>query len=786
MNTLGVPQRRGISFSAAIFLSLGLLIAGSAMSAQTASPSTTISGQIQDPQGKPIPHATITVEETGTKQAADANGSFSLVQPPSGVVVHLRIEAHGCYPQTVAVDLKNAKTLAIVLTPILVVQQEVKVTAPRLDLPLSEAPVAASLIVPEVNRSPMPRGGVAAEEVLSGVSGMKIDNQANQERVHISIRGQGILTESGVRGIEVLLDGIPLNDPSGVAPDLYDIDWGGVQQVTVLKGPVAVMYGGGSTGGLLDIRTRDLSQASHGSFAADGGSNSFYKGRAEYAAKAGSVPFYVAAARAAGDGYRVHTAFYGDNLYGKFDLNPTRRLQLHTVLMGTGSFSQNPEGLNIEQVQQDPHQPNPDALTYNEFFKTQRFTFGETGSVALAENQHLDFTFYTRRWGYKESVPSSVDHQSITSPGGSALYHLEGKSGWLSHSFNVGLDWDHQHIGEYRHDNLGNAVEDNVLLSNQNIAQNRLAGYATEALGLGSKWTVLLALRGDNMSNRLTDLLKTDGVDLSGDATFRRMTARGGVSYRPAPSTTLYTSWGLGFLPPSTEELDSNPAAFGGFNKSLQPATSWGGDFGVRSNLGQRFFYDLAFFYLNTQKDFERYRCDAPNPPACNEARPLETFYRNGGDSHRYGFESEWRWIPTNRLTILGAYTYSHFTYTNYVSLTYPGDLTGRWLPNIPAHQIFVDTSYRFPGRVVAGVGTLALTRAYVDPTNTSWSPGYALINAHLGKEFRIRKTTANLYVAGRNLLAKNYIAFTEPDPDGNSYQPGPLREIFGGLQLSF
>ena len=44
----------------------------------------------------------------------------------------------------------------------------------------------------------------AAEEALARVPGVRIDNQADGERVHISIRGQGVLTESGIRGIKVL------------------------------------------------------------------------------------------------------------------------------------------------------------------------------------------------------------------------------------------------------------------------------------------------------------------------------------------------------------------------------------------------------------------------------------------------------------------------------------------------------------------------------------------------------------------------------------------------------
>jgi hypothetical protein len=41
-------------------------------------------------------------------------------------------------------------------------------------------------------------------------------------------------------------------------------------------------------------------------------------------------------------------------------------------------------------------------------------------------------------------------------------------------------------------------------------------------------------------------------------------------------------------------------------------------------------------------------------------------------------------------------------------------------------------------------------------------------------------------FVAGKNLAGKHYIAFTEPDPDGNSYQPGPSREVFAGFQVRF
>ena len=112
---------------------------------------------------------------------------------------------------------------------------DVVVTAPRMDIPLKDNPAATTVVTSETLKS-MPRG-VGAEETLNLVPGVKVDNQADGERVHVSIRGQGLLTERGVRGIKVLLDGLPLNDPTGLAPDLFDVDWQAVQRLEVLRGP---------------------------------------------------------------------------------------------------------------------------------------------------------------------------------------------------------------------------------------------------------------------------------------------------------------------------------------------------------------------------------------------------------------------------------------------------------------------------------------------------------------------------------------------------------------------
>src|SRR5689334_9095982 len=128
-------------------------------------------------------------------------------------------------------------------------------------MPLSEIPFAAT-IVDRSTLSSVPRG-VAADEPLKFTPGVKVDNQANGSRVHLSIRGQGILMERGIRGIRVLYDECPLNDPSGFAPDFFDIDMSGIKRIDILRGPAASLYGASASGGVVSFTSRPLHEAPH-------------------------------------------------------------------------------------------------------------------------------------------------------------------------------------------------------------------------------------------------------------------------------------------------------------------------------------------------------------------------------------------------------------------------------------------------------------------------------------------------------------------------------------------
>src|ERR1035437_429499 len=201
--------------------------------------------------------------------------------------------------------------------------EEVLVTANRLPILLKNNPGSVSIVTPEI-LSIMPKTA-GAEEALRLIPGVRIDNQHDGERVHVSIRGQGILTERGLRGIGVLIDGIPVNDPSGFAPDLYDVDWGTVNKIEVLRGPSASLYGGGGTAGVLNITTNDGGpKPIGGELNQTIGSNGFKKSLIQIDGSGNVIDYRISYSRTDGDGYRDHQAFWGNKLYEKINFNPSK------------------------------------------------------------------------------------------------------------------------------------------------------------------------------------------------------------------------------------------------------------------------------------------------------------------------------------------------------------------------------------------------------------------------------------------------------------------------------
>jgi iron complex outermembrane receptor protein len=662
---------------------------------------------------------------------------------------------------------------------------EMIIAAPRMSMPMSRAPFSATVVersaVNDAYRS------VAADEPLKLVPGVKIDNQANGERVHMSIRGQGILTERGIRGIKIVLDGIPLNDPTGFAPDFFDVDFAAVDRIEVLRGAAASLYGGSASGGIMNLISQVPGGSPLGGSAEfTGGSNNFWKAFVQIGTSSEQLDYAVSLSRTMGDGYRQHTHFHGNNIYARGTYRPAEGIQISPILGYADVYHENPEGISLAYYDKDPTLPNDDAIPFNEFLHTERTTAGLKSSFALSQTFEIELLGFVKHTNFTEANNHTFNHRSMTTPGISAEadYSSGSASDALRNRVGIGTDLQWQIIDQHESPN-DHATELAALLSQEQIKQGGTGIFLLDNLLLGSRWSLTGSLRYDNIHNELTDQLTADSTSASGNADFSRVTGRIGCMYSADPALNIFANWGEGFLPPATEELALNPDRYGGFNTHLASATSQGIEAGSRGEFPNGGAYEATVFYLSTENDFDRYRLPG---------RGQTTFYRNSGSTHRYGAELAGRYSPLRDIELQMAYTYSDFRYAGDSPTRIAMDDTsvvkyiksGNFLPNTPRHQVYADLEYRPLPQLSIGMSIEALGETFIDGANIDAEAvkAYALLHAKASYHFQLGPMVGELSLNARNLAATKYVAFSEPDPGGNAYQPGPGREFIAGMKI--
>jgi vitamin B12 transporter len=148
--------------------------------------------------------------------------------------------------------------------------QEVVVTGTRFELPVEKS----GKIIFNVKRSDV-QSHASLFSAINAIPGMHVDGTFNTPGTNLSYFTRGGRSKSTL----VLLDGVPMSDPTGIDPfyDLRFIAPSQLETIEVLQGGLSTLYGSGASAAIINIQTRKpASDGVHGSVAANFGSwNSF-------------------------------------------------------------------------------------------------------------------------------------------------------------------------------------------------------------------------------------------------------------------------------------------------------------------------------------------------------------------------------------------------------------------------------------------------------------------------------------------------------------------------------
>ncbi|MFT3938098.1 TonB-dependent siderophore receptor [Rhodopseudomonas sp.] len=148
------------------------------------------------------------------------------------------------------------------------------------------------------------------------------------------------------------------------------------------------------------------------------------------------------------------------------------------------------------------------------------------------------------------------------------------------------------------------------------------------------------------------------------------------------------------------------------------------------------------------------------------------------------GFETDMLWQPSRNWSFLGSYGYTDATFAgSFVdsSGVIPG---GNKLPFVPEHSGRVWANYKFDPSVApgwsVGAGVYAASSQYVDNANLWKTDGYYTVDAKIGYE----KDGFRAFVALKNLTGETY--FTPYAWLGGQVAPGAPRMVYGQLSYRF
>jgi len=623
--------------------------------------------------------------------------------------------------------------------------------------------------------------GLSLEEALQGLPGVQVQNRYNYtvgER--ISVRGAGARAQFGVRGLKVLVDGIPATLADGQST-LDHLDIGSLGRAEVLRGPASAIYGNGG-GGVLSFETAQppdvpIRQEAKGVFGADG----LVRIQSTTSGTVDGTSYLVNLAHLSYDGFRDHPDDPSSLFGGADRFNSNAQLRTEVAggaLQVTGNFF-DLDGENAGQLNQ---------ADFEAGVRTARgFNVNQGSSKDVHQGQlgvswsgplggiHAQFSGWGLFRNMDNPIPPRVIDLERTAFGARAAVTTQtpGETGDLT--WTAGIDLDLQRDNRLNFENEGGARGALTLDQRETVSATGL--FLQVRAPISARAWAMGGLRYDRFRFEADDhFITAENPDESGGRTMDALSPTLGVHLEVTPELILYGNVATSLDTPSTTELVNRPDGGGGFNPDLDPQRGVSGEVGIRGQIKSRISYEASVFVTERKDEL------VPFEDPLQDGR---TFFRNSGESKYQGFEGSVRAVLPGQVQAQLTHTYIAATFTDYVV---DGDVfDGNDVPGLTRHRLdgFVRVTN---GAWFGEVRGDYVGRMPVNDGNGEYTKAYSLWEARTGlSAFRIGRMEVAPFAGVANLFDKTYAAAVAVNAfGGRYYEPGPGRAVFAGVSAAF
>lgn len=574
-------------------------------------------------------------------------------------------------------------------TPLL---DEVVVTATKAPKKLSET----GKVVTVINRQQIERsGGKDLAQLLNEQTGLSINGANSNPGKDKSVFLRGASPNYTV----ILLDGVPLSDPSGLggAYDLRLLPMSQVERIEILKGSQSTLYGSNAIAGVINIITRKAtSNQTQGSGLVSYGSYNTMKGNADFNKRGKIFEYDVNYQYLSTDGIAEAKDTLGTKNFPK------------------NGFTQNGFqanlGFNVNQ-----HFKISPYYRYTEFkgtYSNGAFSGGNNPYSAVLNNTGL-----IANYNYAKGTISAnygYDFTNRTYSFGTYLGRFHHAEALISHTFNENVQF------------IGGASFQSFSIVTSDTTNSLISPYATALFSFGGLH--IEAGGRFNHHNRFGN----------------NLTYSLNPSYLINKNLKVFANLSSGFRAPSLSEM--LPTAYSIANTNLTPEKSVNIEAGFQTWLVQKTVSLMATYFNRNLTNAIIYYTD----PVTYKSQ-----YINRDKQHDQGVEVELNYQPTSRLTFKGSYTYVYGEGTQKLSST--KDTTFYNLIRRPKNTINLFVGYQLTKNLFVSTSL----QSFGKRTDNSYNPvtyvpytvnlkAYALWNLYA--EYKILNNNLSFFADAKNL----------------------------------
>jgi len=654
------------------------------------------------------------------------------------------------------------------------VLEEVTVKAYEYGKPVTEVPATIGII----GKKELERFNVTSfVSAINTIPGVRMEERSPGS-YRLSIRGSTLRSPFGVRNVKVYWNDLPFTDPGGNTY-LNLLDFNSVQQLEVIKGPGASLYGAG-TGGVVLLKNRNENfNQDELQFSTSVGSYGLRRYNVGIQTSSATNTMNIQYAHQEADGYRQQSRMQRDVIQTQGNFRVSEKRTLSANIFFADLYYQTPGALTRQQYDQNPQQarptagPNPGAVDQHATVYNKTFYTGLSQEYTINSHWSNRTGFYGTFTQFRNPTLRNYERKAEQSFGGRTVTHYSS-----SHiSLHVGGEFQQGFSPDKTYNNnggqTGSLQTDDEIVSTSSLifAQGEWMMFDNFFLTLGGSY----------------NFFKIDFTHLSGTpgASATRNFApvfspRIALLKKFTPMLSIYGSVSQGFSPPTVAELFPSTAIF---STTLDPEKGNNYEVGVKGR-----FFDNTLSLDVTAYDFELKQAIVSRRDTTLAGDP--EYFVNAGNTSQQGLEVNISWMPLlNAQSVITSFrlwtsvTANHYRFRDYEKDNV--NFSNNRLTGVAPNIVVAGADLTFRKGIYAAVTFNFTDRIPLDDANDAFADSYKLVSMRTGYRITLgHNFPLDVFGGIDNLLDERYSLGNDLNAAGNRfYNAAAPRSFYVGLK---